>query len=132
MATKKSGKKSSKKTGRRETRHRRRLAGGRGCRDEKVIIVFHGDEWRVVPGIKVLSQGQDVTFQSIGADTLELNLPPVFKDQNLVGNGHGNAKVAKLSTRVLADAEIGLYEYEALCDGAAAHGNSGPGIIIDP
>jgi hypothetical protein len=107
------------------------------CREEKVFIYFSprgtpaskghpaAGDWIVAEPRKPVSPGQTVTWQVVGdGRKLELDLPAVF-DQPI------SAYPGSAQATVNAEAEPGLYLYEAYVDGQLAIGGSSPGVIID-
>jgi len=106
-------------------------------REEKVFIYFSprgtpaskghtaAGDWIVAEPRKPVSPGQTVTWQVVGnCHKLELDLPAVFDEPVLVDPETASATVR-------AQAEPGLYLYEAYVDGQLAIGGSSPGVIID-
>ena len=109
----------------------------REYRQEKVFIYFSprgtpaskehaaAGDWIVAEPRKPVSPGQTVTWQVVGnCQKLELDLPDVFDQPIMAGPETAYATVR-------AQAESGLYLYEAYVDGQLAIGGSSPGVIID-
>lgn len=109
----------------------------REYREEKVFIYFSprgtpaskghaaAGDWIVAEPRKPVSPGQTVTWQVVGnCQTLELDLPDVFNEPIMAGP-------ETVYATVRAQAESGLYLYEAYVDGQLAIGGSSPGVIID-
>jgi hypothetical protein len=106
-------------------------------REEKVFIYFSprgtpaskehaaAGDWIIAEPRKPVSPGQTVTWQVVGnCRKLELDLPEVFDQPVMVRPETAYATVS-------AEAEPGLYLYEAYIDGQLAIGGSSPGVIID-
>lgn len=106
-------------------------------REEKVFIYFSprgtpaskghaaAGDWIIAEPRKPVSPGQTVTWHVVGnGQKLELDLPDVFEQPIMAGPETAYATVS-------ADAEPGLYLYEAYVDGQLAIGGSSPGVIID-
>jgi hypothetical protein len=109
----------------------------REYREEKVFIYFSprgtpaskghaaAGDWIVAEPRKPVSPGQTVTWQVVGnCQKLELDLPDVFNEPIMAGP-------ETVYATVRAQAESGLYLYEAYVDGQLAIGGSSPGVIID-
>jgi hypothetical protein len=113
---------------------------GTPWRDEKIIIYFsprqsqlefagrpQPGDWIVAEPRKVVSKGQEITWQAVGpCESLELNLPPDVCDPPT------QLAACKVSARVKPDAPVGLRYYEAYVNGSLATGGSSPGLIVDP
>jgi hypothetical protein len=122
----------------------KRNAGRRQTRRSRVpthrlekLMVFYDEkeeEWRVRPGTKALSPGQEVMWQAFDCDSFELALPDVFEDTEpeACEVAGGKSKIWRSVATVRHDAEPGVYTYQALCDGDEAEGDSDPKVIIDP
>lgn len=106
-------------------------------REEKVFIYFSprgtpaskghaaAGDWIIAEPRKPVSPSQTVTWQVVGnCQKLELDLPEVFDQPIMSGPESASATVS-------AQAEPGLYLYEAYVDGQLAIGGSSPGVIID-
>ncbi|SRR5581483_7045489 len=108
-------------------------------REEKIFIYFEprgtpatkghaaAGDWVVSEGRKPVSPGQTITWQVVGnVRKFELDLPEIFEPRQIVVD----CNIAQAT--VSANAEPGLFLYEAYVNDQLATGGSAPGVIVDP